>query len=613
MPTRVVRTATGLIVPVGALQDHPLGQREIQCIALSQGVLLGPAAFVPTMLGQIFVVADQAALGLPVSTLDDVRAHVRRLRFTDTIAVVANVAARLWLIRSEPSRQRVLLEQLVRDPRTLAAYDRFLAGQRNDLQERLYVLSEQQLQVLQRLVIEEAAEGEDGAWNPEGLAALEDAFLGVTSVVGDGAARVHSDERRLEDWLGFLTQNGAFNEGGQPLYSLVRAHRLFIELPRTTDARRHPRACDFDAWIKERYGLAAEDLFAAGFLAQATTVLSEGSEEDGRVPGLLPPMSSYLSTTRLAARAAAIEAALSAPREFFVEGFAKSRSNPLRLTWDGTPFLQRPLVRLADGRMALTAPRALHVWLTDGWYYRLLDIAISKGERDAFTTFVGFLFERYVLELFELALPGRPAGSGRVHGEQAYSGGQMTSDVTVDYGEDLLLFEVISRRLPLGVRTEADPQELETHLQWTLLDKLEQLDRVSTDILAGRASIPGVDPAGVRRIWPILVTAGDFTESEPLWAWLQEHLPVGTFADPRVAQLTLLGVGDIEAIAGLVGAGEDLHDIIASKARSDHRELSLARWLTDTREGDPPRHPGIVARWNHLVAAMNAALVITPS
>ena len=605
IPRRLMKTPTGLIVPV-PLSNTPANYRETERIANSQGVLLSHAARLPTMLGQIYVVADEAALGLPVSTVDTVRGHLRTLPFAAAIEQAANIAARLWPIRSDVAEQRRLLERLVRAPAHLAAYDRFLSGPRDDLDEHLYVLDEQQLHVLQRLVLEEALP-DDAEWTRQHDLALEAAFLGVTSIVGEGAARLQGGERHLEDWVGFLTQNGSFNAGGQPLYALIRAHRLFIELPRTVAARQHHAALDFDAWTNERFNLSAEELFAAGFLVQATSVMGQQTPE-GRTPGLLPCMNAYLSTTALASKATAVETALAASREFFVTQFSQSKGNPVRLAWEATPFQQRPFVLLDDGRLALTSPRAIYSWLTDGWYYRLLDIAIQKGNRDDFTTFAGYLFETYVREIFELALPNRQAAHGRVHAEQPYGGGQLTSDVALDYGEDLLLFEVVSTRLPLGVRAEADQDELETYLSRTLVEKLEQLDRVARDVLSGRALIPDVDPARIRRVWPLLVTAGDITETEPLWKWLHDHVPAGTFADARVQQLQLLTVEDIEILAGLVADNEEIDEIIAAKARSDHRELSMVRWLNDTRDTDPPRHPELEARWSRLIGAMEGAL-----
>lgn len=266
-----------------------------------QGVLLNHAARVPTILEQIYVVADEAELGLTVSTVDDVRAQLRSLPFSETVERVASVAARLWPIRGDVTQQRQLLEQFVHQSEHLAAYDRFLGGPRDDLGERLSVLDEQQLHVLQRLALEEAND-DDAEWGAEHDVALEAAFLGVTSVVGEGAVRLQSEERGLQDWIGFRSQNGSFNAGGQPVYALVRPHRLFIELPRTEEAQQHHCARDFDAWTAERFGLSAEELFAAAFLAQATAVLGE-RPDTGRTPGVLPPMSTYLSTTALAPKA----------------------------------------------------------------------------------------------------------------------------------------------------------------------------------------------------------------------------------------------------------------------------------------------------------------------
>jgi hypothetical protein len=301
------------------------------------------------------------------------------------------------------------------------------------------------------------------------------------------------------------------------------------------------------------------------------------------------------------------EEAISAERSYFRNGFERSRHDPLRLAWDITPFLLRPMLRLSDRRLGLTSPRAIHSWLTDGWYYKLLDRSIALNERDRFTTFAGWLFERYGREIFEIALPDRPPGHGRVHGEYAYAG-ELTSDVAIDYGAELILCEVISTRLPLGVRAEADPEELATYLTRTLLDKIDQLDRVSRDVLAGRAQIPSVVAKELATIWPVLITAGDLVESEALWEWLKQNLPATTFEDPRVSDLTLLGIQDVEIIAGLLDTGEEFNQLIAAKHKSDHRELSFVRWLTDTRKDDPPRHPRLTERWTALADRMSRTL-----
>ena len=137
---------------------------------------------------------------------------------------------------------------------------------------------------------------------------------------------------------------------------------------------------------------------------------------------VVPDFASYLSTTTLADRHTTLTETLSAPHSFYVEGFERSRDVPLRLAWETTPFLTKPFLRIPGG-LCLLSPRPVQAFLTDGVYYRFLDIAVEEKQRDDFTTFVDWLIERYVQELFEQALASRPAGSGRVHGEQGYREG----------------------------------------------------------------------------------------------------------------------------------------------------------------------------------------------
>lgn len=603
IPTRLIRTPTGLFVPAGSLDR----QDENRALA-SQGLLLSPLKPVPTLLDQFVVVADESELGFATSTLEDLQCHLNGLPFVSALVLVARLATQLWPIRSDPEAQLNLVQGFFGDPKLSRSLDAFLRAPRDEPGERRYVIDEQQLHVLQRLVIEEAMDGEDDAWSAECLGHLAMAWLGTTTVVGDGATRLRNETRDLADWVGFLAQNGSYNSDTQPFYAMTRAYRALVELPRTEAARNHPRSCDFDRWLLDSFGLDADELFAVGFATQASTMLT--NKPEGEL-ATLAPMQVYLSSTKLAEKWELAENAISAERAYFQNGFARSRTDPLRRAWDITPFLLRPMLRLSDGRLCLTSPRAIHSWLTDGWYYKLLDHAIEKKVRDQFTTFAGWLFETYVREIFQLALPDRAPGQGKVHGEYAY-GGEMTSDVAIDYGCELVICEVISTRLPLGVRAEADPKELHKYLTRTLLDKIAQLDRVSRDVLNGRAQLPGVVAGDLVEILPVLITAGDLVESEALWHWLRQNLPDPMFGDERVRGLTMLGIEDVEIIAGMVDAGDELNQLIKAKHKSDHRELNFVRWINDTRTDDPPRHPELEKRWQELVQRMERTLAIEP-
>jgi hypothetical protein len=201
--------------------------------------------------------------------------------------------------------------------------------------------------------------------------------------------------------------------------------------------------------------------------------------------------------------------------------------------------------------------------------------------------------------VFQAGLGERDVGAGRVHGDQEYAG-KKTSDVLVDFGPDLVLAEVVSTRLPLGVRAEADDAVLTEYLERTILGKLAQLDRVTTDLLDGRARIPGVDMATVQRIWPILISVGEVIESEALWSFISREA-ADLFAQAPAQQLTLLGVEEAETLAAMVAAGDDMVGLLKEKGSGAYRELSWGRWITDTRP-TPGRLPVLEERWQALSA-----------
>lgn len=52
---------------------------------------------------------------------------------------------------------------------------------------------------------------------------------------------MRAEGRSPEDWLGFFAQNGSYNVNSQPLLSFQRLWRVYVELPETDAARRHPQ------------------------------------------------------------------------------------------------------------------------------------------------------------------------------------------------------------------------------------------------------------------------------------------------------------------------------------------------------------------------------------
>lgn len=581
-------TPTGIIVLFDALHQPTLGQEWSKSPA---GVTF-PSRPGPSLADQMVVVCDEQSLGLtPPSTLDEVRERLRGLPYVPASVITGRIATLLWPIRDEPNQQLQLATDIFGErAEIIDGFRRFLAEGPGPGR---YIFHEQQFFVLLRLILEEGGESDSSeSWSDDDRLRLYQGMIQVTSVVQAGSSKLRQSDRTPEDWLGFLTQNSVYNAIEEPLLAYQRAWRIFGELAVDAQSQAHPEFCDLRAWHRDHLGVDLDELLAVGHSIEGRT-LGPAVPADQRA--VVPPLQTYLSPTTLAPRHQALTEAFSAPRSFYVDAFKRSHDNELRLAWETTPFMTKPLLQLPDGSLCLTSPRALQSFMTDGIYYRFLDIAGRLGKRDRYTGFLGWLVERYVVEVFAESFGMREAGQGRVTGDQEYNG-EKTSDVAVDYGEDLVLVEVISTRVPLGVRAEADESELTKYLKRTIDDKLEQVDRVITDLNDKRARIPDVDIDQVQRIWPVLVTQGDLLPAGPLLSYV-DHATKGMFEQAGVQLRTMLGLADVEMLMGMVLAGENLIDVLREKSTGEYANLPFSRWMTDTRDPLPARPPWLEQRW----------------
>ncbi len=581
-------TPTGLIVLFDAPRQPAPGQEWFS----SPAGLSFPSRPGPSLADQMVVVCDEQALGIvPPATLDEVRERLRGLPWVPAAVIIGRIAALLWPIRDESERQLELAMSIFgKNAGIIDDFRRFVAEGPGP--ER-YVFHEQQFFVLLRLILEEGGELDDpNSWSEHDSLRLRKAMIEVTSVVQAGSSKFRSSDRTPADWLGFLTQNSVYNATEEPLLAYQRAWRIFGELAVDREARAHPEYCDLEAWHRDHIGIDLDELLAVGHAIAGRT---QGPEVPLEQRPIVPPLETYLRSTTLASHHEAVTEAISAPRSFYVDGFRRSHGNELRLAWETTPFMTKPLLQLRDGSLCLTSPRALQSFMTDGIYYRFLDIAAREGKRDHYTGFVGWLVERYVVEVFSESFGLRDVGNGRVTGDQEYAG-KKTSDVAIDYGEDLVLVEVVSTRLPLGVRAEGDESDLSTYLTRTVDDKLEQVDRVITDLNDKRARIPDVDITAVKRIWPVLVTQGDLLPAGPLIAYVNEATE-RFFEQSGVQRLTMLGLADIEMLMGMIVSGENLIDVLRDKAMGHYADLPFSRWLIDQRKPLPARPPQLEQRW----------------
>jgi len=564
---------TGLLIP-SSVADRiyvERGQPDLLPAELRED--LEPVAIVdamPLSADQLAAALNEEELGLEPATLEQLIGTVERLPFEHSFLLLSRLAAALWHVREDAQGQI----ELVAGFEMPVLLDRVteLVAQYEARGSRLVVFAEQYVTALQRLLIDHARPLDLGYEPTEwDLRSTVSAYFSTATIVSAADADLREGDVDATRWLVYWLKNGLYNARPVMVNEFTRARELFAVLaPQMGD---HPEFCPIDEWFLEDYGLTAAEQHSAGFASYA---LSGAMQEDVGVGDrslTAPPQ----WRGDLEAKAAQANELLSAPRAWYQEQFAELGNDLDTLAWERRPFLRRPFLRLEDGQWLLVAPRAIESWLGEGFLHRAMEAAERRDESSHLRGFLGAVFERYCVELTRSVYPGeRPPGSGRVYGEQEYYRGrqrQDTSDVAIDLGPDLVMVEVVARRMTQEMQVFGDRDVLERNLAPMLFNKIAQLGRVATDLFDGTATLPDVDMQHVERFWPVLVTAGDLMQTEILWDRIDERTP-GALRGGRVQPLTVLDIGDFELLLGLVAGGHALPSILARKNAGPYRRLA---------------------------------------
>jgi hypothetical protein len=115
--------------------------------------------------------------------------------------------------------------------------------------------------------------------------------------------------------------------------------------------------CPIDDWLRDDHGIAADEQLAIGFMLLAA---AEVMNEDAAFTERAIIAAEFGGDSTLAGREADVIALVAADREEYRQRLAGLDLGAL--IWDRTAFEQRPLLRLADGRLLVTSPGALWSW-----------------------------------------------------------------------------------------------------------------------------------------------------------------------------------------------------------------------------------------------------------
>jgi hypothetical protein len=564
------------------------------------------------------VFADESAAGLPVSSPAEVGGMVRSVPFEAAIRGVARLTAAVYAFEWDPDAQLRLAEQIFGQGSVLDHLRGFVGREAPHGR----VFAEQNFMMLQRLLIDHARRAPISTplTENEGLI-LSRLVLGVTAINSHLPEQAQSNTAQLGDWLPFFIQNGAYNRKARPMGEMARAQDLFARIAKLPKLQASTHACPIDDWMVEDYGLTIDEQLTMGFALSAMTHAWEKDETAGSSCYIeRQSVDDLLVKLGWEDRWERALGAIAAGREILQSDFAQYGDSLSNLAWEVRPFMRHPFLSLEDGGLLLLSPRAVLSWLSEGFHYRLLDSAqrrAGKGRKLSrdYTAFVGELVEEYALELIRSVYPGeRPVGGGRVYGEQPYGrkrgnkkGADKTSDIAIDFGLDLVLIEVSGSRLRAETLLSGDMQSVTDDLERMVIKKVRQLDHCIHALVAGRAQIPAegaeIDMRRVERIWPVVVTAGNLTQTGALWQYIHSKTE-GILNQPKVQPLTLLDIDDLEALCGFIERGHVMQNMLAAKTTPPYRELELAVWVRH----DPAAPPEDQARPSYVEAVWQRAI-----
>jgi hypothetical protein len=214
----------------------------------------------------------------------------------------------------------------------------------------------------------------------------------------------------------------------------------------------------------------------------------------------------------------------------------------------------------------------------------------------------GEITELYALDLANAAV----TEPDEVFGEQRYgrNDSERTSDVAIVSGTDLVLFEIHARRVSATAAVRGSVAEATLEVTRLLVKKADQLGPCVRALLAGDATLPGVDISQIERIWPIVVSVGHVMQTQNLWDYVHAAIDKtkrASLADTRVQPLQVMDISDYEKLLGLMQAGESLPGMLAHKARGSYRERDFAAWLhSPGAPSDEPRLSVLKRRWDEM-------------
>jgi len=367
------------------------------------------------------------------------------------------------------------------------------------------VFCQEQLLLAMRLVIEHGQPGPPGEIDRLGMARL---LLGVTDLMvsGDGLETGTAEDVAVALALRRL----GLPKAEKINYEYARWYDLLVTRARA--AAGTPGAMDLDELFTAATGLDIEDFLAIAWV-HAAPLYSPHSVRDLQAAGFHTVLErlqhEYRNPDTAAAAAALLIGNVATMRARFAGDSSELHRSSLR------PFWEHPYIRLESGRILPVSSELMLNRGIRGVYHLLID---QTGRTRAagvneLTSFIGRLHEDYLTSLMRRAFAHSEHGTFVSEADviAANRDGAIVTDDTI------VLVEMLTATLRLETLEKGDPAHYQRDFDRFFKKKTAQLVRAVEEVGAGRWTVPGVSPASVRRVVPVLASLHPFPLFGPMW------------------------------------------------------------------------------------------------
>ncbi|MEQ1873939.1 MAG: hypothetical protein ABL953_09445 [Ilumatobacteraceae bacterium] len=319
-------------------------------------------------------------------------------------------------------------------------------------------------------------------------------------------------------------------------------------------------------------GLEPEDFLAVGFALYAYAENWKPGQSVAINRGIHPDMPMELLEKCLSLLAISLDESL-------------RTAGPPASDFDFLALESRPVVELECGLVVLDA-NLLWRRCTSGLFWMVHDWLRDQSARSAsdfrhaYADMLEALVEDGLRALAPPALGGAQLFFTEEDLEVAY--GQVSRcDAVVDFGEEVLLVEVVSGQLTVPARVKGDLDKLEEDFKKLVLDKCVQLDATARLLFADEEPLTGI-VKGVRfpKFIPVLVVGGGFPLNQLSTRYVVDRLAkLELLNDPRIAPLCILDPEDVDHLEGLAERGHSIGRVLIGWKLSDLALLPLNNHL----------------------------------